>query len=221
MTPSQRALHHPIPLLAVGILLLNDHGLKGSTWFPGWFTGKLSDAAGLFFFPILLTTLLAPLAPPWLQGRPLALASTASTGIAFAALKLSPSFNVLITARWGEVKVDSSDLLMLPALGLALLFLESRTPSTPAPRWFQASTVLVASVASLATSGPMYPRAYPRWEILKPEELNFPCARVWPFVARSGKEGIGLGMEVLGDGCEVRAEAKMSVGASVISGSSS
>ncbi len=47
------ALLHPVTLLAIGILLLNDHVLK-ETW-PGLVTGKLSDFAGLVFFPLLLT----------------------------------------------------------------------------------------------------------------------------------------------------------------------
>jgi hypothetical protein len=41
-------------MLAIGILLLNDHVLKGL--FPGPMTGKLSDFAGLYFFPLALTT---------------------------------------------------------------------------------------------------------------------------------------------------------------------
>jgi hypothetical protein len=207
-------------LLAILLLLGNDHLLKGSGLLPGWLTGKLSDLAGLFFFPILLVTLLDPLAPRWLRGRSLSLLCAAATGLVFAALKLSPALNALVAARWGSIVLDPTDLFALPALGLALLFLEARAPSAPAPRWFQVGGVLLAAVASLATSGPTYPRAYPRWEITRPTELSFPCARVWPFVARSGKEGVGLGMEVLGEGCEVRAEARMIVGASIIEGRS-
>jgi hypothetical protein len=45
-------LLHPIVLLAIGILLINDHVLK-SAW-PGAVTGKLSDIAGLVFFPLLV-----------------------------------------------------------------------------------------------------------------------------------------------------------------------
>lgn len=48
-------LLHPISLVAVGVLLLNDHVLK--TYYPSWVTGKLSDMAGMVFFPLLLLTL--------------------------------------------------------------------------------------------------------------------------------------------------------------------
>src|SRR5690606_8292496 len=43
-------LLHPAPLAAIGLLLLNDHWLKAA--FPGSITGKLSDFAGLAFFPL-------------------------------------------------------------------------------------------------------------------------------------------------------------------------
>lgn len=45
-------LVHPLPLVAVVVLVLNDHWWKQAH--PSWFTGKLSDVAGLFFFPLLL-----------------------------------------------------------------------------------------------------------------------------------------------------------------------
>jgi hypothetical protein len=46
------ALLHPAALAALGVLLLNDHVLKAA-W-PGALTGKVSDLAGLIFFPLLL-----------------------------------------------------------------------------------------------------------------------------------------------------------------------
>jgi hypothetical protein len=48
------AMLSPIALLAVGLLVLNDHVLKAAH--PGFVTGKLSDLAGLVFFPLLLTS---------------------------------------------------------------------------------------------------------------------------------------------------------------------
>jgi hypothetical protein len=214
MAPARRDLTHPIPLLAILLLVANDHLLKGSGLLPGRLTGKLSDVAGLFFFPLLLVSILDPVAPQRVRGRPLALGCAAATGLVFAALKLSPQANAL-AARWGTFALDPTDLLALPALGLALLFLEARAPSTPAPRWFQAGTVLAAAAASLASPAPRYPRAYPRWQLVNPAEQTFACARVWPFVARSGKQGIGVGVEVLGEDCEVRASARLRVGAQV------
>lgn len=45
-------LLHPVPLLAIGLLVLNDHVLKDA--FHNALTGKLSDFAGMAFFPLLL-----------------------------------------------------------------------------------------------------------------------------------------------------------------------
>ena len=45
-------LLHPVPIVAIALLVLNDHWLKGM--FPGWWTGKLSDFAGMIFFPLML-----------------------------------------------------------------------------------------------------------------------------------------------------------------------
>ena len=46
------AMLHPLALASIALLIVNDHVLK-SLW-PGTITGKLSDFAGLVFFPLLL-----------------------------------------------------------------------------------------------------------------------------------------------------------------------
>jgi hypothetical protein len=43
---------------ALGVLVLNDHFLKGAGVLPGWLTGKLSDFAGLLVAPALLISAL-------------------------------------------------------------------------------------------------------------------------------------------------------------------
>ena len=48
-------LLHPLALLSVALLVVNDHVLKWS--YPGLVTGKLSDLAGMIFFPLLLQAL--------------------------------------------------------------------------------------------------------------------------------------------------------------------
>ena len=124
-------LLHPLPLLAVALLALNDHLLKRSGLLPGWLTGKLSDVAGLFFFPLLLTALLRtilllfrrrrPLTPGLLGGAILV------TGAAFTALQLSapaalyyewlmPRLDPTGIVRSVRVTPDPTDLLALPAL---------------------------------------------------------------------------------------------------------
>src|SRR5512138_134848 len=49
---SLRCLQHPATVSSILLLLINDHVLK--TVSPSWLTGKLSDFAGLFFFPFIV-----------------------------------------------------------------------------------------------------------------------------------------------------------------------
>lgn len=50
-------LAHPVAIASIIVLVLNDHVLKPIA--PGMVTGKLSDIAGLIFFPILLAEVIA------------------------------------------------------------------------------------------------------------------------------------------------------------------
>jgi hypothetical protein len=45
----------PVFIVSLGILVVNDHWLKGR--YHDAFTGKLSDAAGIVFFPLLLVAI--------------------------------------------------------------------------------------------------------------------------------------------------------------------
>ena len=57
----ERALLHPVTLCSIFLLVLNDHMLK--ELFPGFITGKLSDVAGMIFFPIVLAAFIQMLFP--------------------------------------------------------------------------------------------------------------------------------------------------------------
>lgn len=143
-SPSHGLLH-PAALASVALLLVNDHYLK-ATW-PGWLTGKLSDFAGLAFFPLLLAV-----GATWLQsrfsrggsptGRWLAM-SIAVTGAVFASIQISDLAGEayrrgLALLQWpvraalrvaeGEtlpglgraaLTPDPTDWVALPALGIA------------------------------------------------------------------------------------------------------
>lgn len=120
-------LVHPISLAAIAILVINDHWLKQA--YPGWITGKLSDVAGLVFFPLLIWALVH-------RGFVIGLVAT---GVAFAAIKLwQPATDVggwaFGIARWpldalaswslpelhpASVVRDPTDLLALPALAVS------------------------------------------------------------------------------------------------------
>ena len=104
-------LARPSVVLALGLLIANDHLFKQQ--FPGWVTGKLSDAAGLF----VLGALLAWLLPRRIPG------ALVTAGIAFAFWK--SEFSTPLINAWNHLDlmpvtrvVDFTDLLMLPCLAL-------------------------------------------------------------------------------------------------------
>ncbi|OQM83559.1 hypothetical protein [Rhodococcus sp. 66b] len=117
----------PWALVSVAVILVNDHVLKGA--FGNTMTGKLSDVAGVFLFPLLLLSVLEVLRRK-LAGRAAIAWSIAVTGIGFAAVKtVSPIGDayewVIGFFRWtaggfrGEllpivVFRDPSDLWVLP-----------------------------------------------------------------------------------------------------------
>jgi len=123
-----------VSLGAVLLLVVNDHLLKQADVVPAAITGKLSDLAGLAFFPLLLTALVdlvllgvARLGPPvdFTLGRRKLAAAIAATGAVFTAVKLSPdAAHVAADALTAlgirsHIVADPSDLLALPALAIA------------------------------------------------------------------------------------------------------
>ncbi|MBG6102296.1 hypothetical protein IW249_002710 [Micromonospora vinacea] len=115
-------LCHPATVLALVLLLVNDHVLKAAH--PGLVTGKLSDVAGLVLAPPLVAVLLTLLVSR-LPARAAALAGLVTVGAGFAVVKSSGYAAELASSAWtvlagpSLVRADLTDLLTLPALGLA------------------------------------------------------------------------------------------------------
>lgn len=113
---AERALLHPVWLIALLLLIVNDHFFKGAGILHDIATGKLSDVAGLIVAPALLATLLRVSTQRGLAACHLA------TGLVFALIQLSPSFARLVEIGMSLVGVkwrlwsDLTDLLTLPAL---------------------------------------------------------------------------------------------------------
>lgn len=134
----------PWALVSVAVILVNDHVLKGA--FGNTMTGKLSDVAGVFLFPLLLLSVLAVLRRK-LAGRAAIAWSIAVTGIGFAAVKtVSPIGDayewVIGFFRWtaggfrGEllpivVFRDPSDLWVLPILFASYLVVTHNRTRAP------------------------------------------------------------------------------------------
>jgi hypothetical protein len=152
------ALLHPVALAAIGLLLLNDHVLKDAA--PGLVTGKLSDVAGLAFFPLVLLgawEVARSAVGRWRGPSARALAvSVAVTAIAFGLVKttglVAGAFaTTLGAAQWaaglalavgrgsGEIVPalvvrDPTDLVALPAVLIAAWIGWSRLPRSEARR---------------------------------------------------------------------------------------
>lgn len=135
-------LLHPLALLSIGVLIFNDHILKAA-W-PGLVTGKLSDFAGLLFFPLFLQAAwecgAAVVGRRTIPSRRALIVSIVATGVTFAAIKLFPAATDV--AAWAlahaqfvvghllgvsssaapiavAITRDPTDLIALPALALS------------------------------------------------------------------------------------------------------
>lgn len=150
-------LLHPVSLSAIALLIANDHVLKAA-W-PGAVTGKLSDVAGLAFFPLLLAAV-AGLARPGLRLLPTVAACAGLTALVFASIKVWPlagdayrvglaalqwPFRALAAALAGagapglapvSLVADATDLVALPAVlvsvWLAARYSSPRSTTPPA-----------------------------------------------------------------------------------------
>jgi len=122
---TRNPLLHPVTLASMVVLALNDHWWKAA-W-PGAVTGKISDFAGLVFFPVMLAAL----------GLPRSAAALA-TALGFAAVKTVPLANeawngafgalyqALGVAQGASLMRDPWDLIALPMV--LVLFLLPRSP---------------------------------------------------------------------------------------------
>lgn len=169
-------LWHPVAIAAIVLLLVNDHWLKHLA--PGPLTGKLSDFAGLVFFPLLLVAAAELAAATLGRSRPqrslATLIAALATGIVYSAVKLMPeataAYNdALGVGQWllaGDLSTvpvatagvtDPSDLVALPSLAIAYLVARDSGPVSVSTR-LQPMTVgllMLAGLAALATSPAM------------------------------------------------------------------
>jgi hypothetical protein len=165
--PMARALavfRQPLVWAAIGLLVVNDHVLKTAA--PGWLTGKLSDFAGLFFFPLLLAVPIAAILPRRAGTRAVGVMAFGLTAVWFAAIKTVAPANDLTAGLVGTVlgggpariALDPTDLVALAALWPAWrLWRRLPAPADPVrwPRRAVGTIALgVAALATMATSPP-------------------------------------------------------------------
>lgn len=141
------ALRQPLFWVALVVLLLNDHVLKGAGVLPDWLTGKLSDFAGLVVAPLVLTALL--------RGRR-AWAFVAVGGW-FIAVNLVPEAARASEAAMGLLGIswrlwtDPTDLVALAAMPIAWTMTE-RGETRVRRRGLEHAAMLLGAFACMATS---------------------------------------------------------------------
>lgn len=153
---SLRCLQHPATILSIALLLLNDHVFKVVS--PSWLTGKLSDFAGLFFFPFIVAAGLSlVLANLNLTPRFIGLVSFGIVAIWFTLLKTF-SFANSLTAQFASLFIglpvlfilDMTDLIALIAI-IPAWKLWKHAPETK-PTKFAYVALCIGAFAAIATS---------------------------------------------------------------------
>lgn len=156
---SLRCLGHPLSLVSISLLLLNDHVFKVIS--PSWLTGKLSDFAGLFFFPFIVAAGLSALLFKFnFKSRTIGQVSFSVVAIWFLLLKTSSYFNSLssqfaspIVGYQTQFILDWTDLIGLTAMLPAWKLWNQNQP------WrrnkFAYVILSVGIFASIATSPPL------------------------------------------------------------------
>ena len=152
---TESAVTHPVTIVALGVLLLNDLLLK-SVWPDSWFTGKLSDLAWLVFALPLLAFLLSFLA----RGNSLAqrisfLAAYGGLPLLYAAFNTFDPVHdwimrgISLAGGAAGSPRDATDSLVIPlgwCIALCVWGRVAADASVLRRRW----ALLVAGVASLA-----------------------------------------------------------------------
>lgn len=156
-------LTHPVVWAAIALLVVNDHILKNA--YRGWVTGKLSDIAGLVFFPLLLAAVCEWIAGSLAHRRAIIIGAALATGLVFSLIQVwSPAAELyrvgLGAMQWpfraglgllagrgipGLAPVshtaDAGDLLALPALLIPCWLAWRRRPQSDQRRPMRPCTV--------------------------------------------------------------------------------
>ncbi len=164
---SVAALSHPLTIGMIVLLLFNDHFLR-RLW-PSWWTGKLGDAAWLFFAPMLVLLLLAVCVPrlsgraerilPWLAYGLVGLVYTlGNTWAGFNAALVQAGQRLLGMPL--QITLDPSDLLALPFLAASFWFwqrIECKLAVEAPRRALGTAAALLGALLTIANvSAPQY-----------------------------------------------------------------
>lgn len=153
-------MQHPLTLFSIALLLINDHLLKYIC--PSWLTGKLSDFAGVFFFPFIIAAGLSVFLVKFnLTSRQIGQTAFGFVALWFILLKMLLPANY-ITAQIASLLVgfptkfslDPADLVSLLVLIPAWAIWEQVVFRKPTRIAY--ATLLLGSFAAIATSPPYF-----------------------------------------------------------------
>ncbi len=153
---SLRCLQHPATWLSITILIINDHIFK--VIYPSWITGKLSDFAGLFFFPFIVVAIMSfLLKKSKISSIQVGEISFGIVGICFVLVKTFPLVNIF-TTRLTSLLLGTPTKFMLDPTDLIALFsmvpawMIWRKTSIIKPTSAAYAALLIGSLAVIATS---------------------------------------------------------------------
>lgn len=163
------SVRHPAFVVALVVLALNDHVLKGSGLLPPVLTGKLSDLAGMIVAPVLVASVFGA------RDSRRRAATFAVVAAVFAVTELSPAAADLLcrTMTWLGVSwrlvADPTDLVGLLVLPFAWRILDAgHTPAgdggaateRSSSRWLERALVVASAAACVATGAPAPPAVF-------------------------------------------------------------
>jgi len=195
-------------LIAFAVLVLNDHWLKGSGLLPGALTGKLSDFAGLFVAPVLLSGCSALFGWRGVRAR---VTWFAFLSVGFCAIKLNATaagaLEAVLGACGGPSRFwsDPTDLLALVVLPLAWRAARALEPTLD-PKRRRVSHQLAIGLGALgciATStGRPYGYASSAYLVnLTPQDRPLTLLRVTTELDCSQLEAAALAADFAGEFC--------------------
>ncbi len=162
----------PLFLFSVGLMIVNDHALKGSGLVPPAITGKLSDFAFLFLAPVFVSYLFRVKTMKGLGG------SYALVSVLFAAINISPWFSRFVESLFQMISLplslwpDRTDLIALIMAPCSFIFLlrEKKIRLGKPGRLLELGVVVVCGLTCAATSPAMrrtHEPLYMTWEDLR------------------------------------------------------